>query len=213
MNVNSDRTALTGALFVLLAVIGYVVLGGDTPDGDASGPSVVAYYSDHGNREIFAAVVLALSCVPLVFFSILLRNRIRPLVGEDSVLATGVLAGGLLGAAGLTVAASIHFSLGDYADNVGPVAALAVNAIDSDFFLAYTTGFAIFMLAAGLATIRSRIFPGWMGWFAIVMFVAFFTPVGFIAFALTGIWIIATSVMLYRGAGLRENSASAPAAS
>jgi len=41
-----------------------------------------------------------------------------------------------------------------------------------------------------------------------VLFVAFFTPVGFVAFGLSGIWIIVVSVLLY----LRDEAAPAASA-
>jgi hypothetical protein len=43
--------------------------------------------------------------------------------------------------------------------------------------------------------------PRWLGWAALVLFIVQFTPAGFIAFGLTGIWIIVASIMQFRGAG------------
>ena len=39
--------------------------------------------------------------------------------------------------------------------------------------------------------------PKWLGWVGIVLFVISFTPVGFIGFALGGLWIIIVSILLY----------------
>jgi hypothetical protein len=44
------------------------------------------------------------------------------------------------------------------------------------------------------------VLPTWMGWVGIVLFIVFFTPVGFVAFGLSGIWIIIASILLYRTA-------------
>ena len=59
-----DPWALSGVLFVVLVLVAFIPLGGDTPDGDASAAKVVGFYSKHETREIIAAVVLGwlLSC-------------------------------------------------------------------------------------------------------------------------------------------------------
>ena len=45
-----DPRALTGALFVVLVLVAFIPLGGDTPNGDASAQKVVSYYSDHDTQ-------------------------------------------------------------------------------------------------------------------------------------------------------------------
>ena len=40
-----------------------------------------------------------------------------------------------------------------------------------------------------------------MAWVGIVLGICFFTPVGFLGFGLTGIWIIVASVLMYQRAG------------
>jgi hypothetical protein len=196
-----DVGALTGALFVVLVLVAFFAIGGSTPDGDASAQKVKSFYSDNENKEIIAAVVLALSSVPLVFFAGVLRDRLREALPARSVLPAFAFAGGVLAAAGFTTAATIHFALADYAKNIQPSSAQALNALDSDFFLPFTTGLAVLLLATSISAIRARVLPSWLGWIGIVLFVVFFTPAGFIAFGLTGLWIIGVSVMLYlRGA-------------
>jgi hypothetical protein len=82
-----------------------------------------------------------------------------------------------------------------------------LNAIDGDFFLPFTTGLAALLLATSLVAVRTRVLPPWLGWVGIVLFVVFFTPVGFFAFGLSGIWVIVASALLYlRG----ESPAVAP---
>jgi hypothetical protein len=196
-----DAGALTGALFVVLVLVAFIALGGDTPEGDASARKVVSFYSDHENKEIGAAVVLALSTVPLLFFTAILRDRLREALPDRSVLPAFALAGGALAAAGFAAAAAVHFALADYSEDLQPAAAQALNALDGDFFLPFTTGLAVVLLAASVTAIRTGFLPKWLGWVGILMFVAFFTPAGFISFGLMGIWIIAVSIVLYlRGA-------------
>ena len=207
-----DLGPLTGALFVVLVLVAFFALGGNTPDGDASARKVVSFYGDNENKEIIAAVVLALSAVPLLYFTALMRDRLRAALPDRSLLPAFAVGGGAVAAAGFTIAATMHFALADYAKDIQPSAAQAINAIDNDFFLPFTTGLAVLVLASSVGAIRAGILPKWLGWVGVVLFVVFFTPAGFIAFGLTGIWIIVVSVLLYtRGPAARATSPGAPA--
>jgi hypothetical protein len=192
-----DPRALTGALFVVLVLVAFIGLGGDTPDGDASAQKVVSFYSDHETKEIIAAVVLSLGSVSLLFFSSTLRERFRAAVIGPSALPGFAFGAGVLTAGGFLAAAGIHFALADYAEDVQPAAAQALNALDSDFFLPFSTGVAALVLASSLLAIRTKLLPQWLGWVGILLFIVSFTPVGFIGFGLSGIWIIIASVLLY----------------
>lgn len=192
-----DPAPLTGALFVVLVLVAFIGLGGDTPEGDASARKVVSFYTDNETKQILAAVVLSLSTVPLLFFSALLRERFRAALPGRSALPSFTFGAGIVAAGGFAAAAGVHFALADYAKDVQPAAAQAINAIDGDFFLPFTTGIAALLLGSSLLTIRTRLLPAWMGWVGVLLFIVFFTPVGFIAFGLSGIWIIVASVLLY----------------
>jgi hypothetical protein len=205
---NRDLWALTGALFVVLVIIAFIPLGGDTPGGDDSAQKVVSFYSDNNGREIIAALVLAIAAGALVFFSAILKGRIEAVFPGRSILPNVVLGGGIVAAGGFLAGAGMHFALADYADDIQPAAAQALNAIDNDFFLPFTTGLAVLLFATSLVAIRGKVLlPAWLAWVGVVLFVLFFTPIGFVAFGLSGIWIIIVSVMLY----LRGDTAAAAA--
>ena len=207
-----DIGALTGALFVVLVLVAFIPLGGSTPDGDASARKVVSFYSDNDTREMIAAVVLALSAVQLLYFTAILRDRLRAAVPDRSVIPAFALGGGVVAAGGFVTAATLHFALADYAGDIQPAAAQAINALDGDFFLPFTTGLGVLVLASSVGAIRTGILPKWLGWVGVVLFVVFFTPAGFIAFGLTGIWIIVGSILLYlRGAPAPTAPPASPA--
>jgi hypothetical protein len=151
---NRDLGPLTGALFVVLVLVAFIAIGGSTPEGDDSVAKVVSFYKDNDTKEIIAAVVLALSTVPLLYFVSLLRERLKAALPVGSVLPNFALAGGVVAAAGFLTASTIHFALADYAGDIAPVAVQALNAIDGDFFLPFTTGLAVVVLASSVAAIR-----------------------------------------------------------
>jgi hypothetical protein len=201
-----DAIALTGALFVVLLVAG-LVIGGDTPDGDSPGVKVVSYYKDNEAQNVVAIIVIALSTVPLLFFASTLSTRVRVGLPGRSVIPNFVLVTGVLLAAGLFGAATIHLALTDLADEIRPAAAQALNALDNDSWIAFAGPAAMFILGGSLAAIRSTVLPTWLGWAGIVLFVTQFTPAGFFSALLALVWIIVVSVLLYlRG----ETEASSP---
>jgi hypothetical protein len=200
MQSKRSLAPLTGALFVVLTAIAFIPLGGNTPEGDDPAQKVVTFYTAHESKEIFAAVVLAAAAVALLFFAATLKQRLEAAEpGSGSgILPTATFGAGVIGATGFLTAAALHFALADYAGDIGPVAAQALNAIDSDFFFPFAIGIAALVFSTSLWVLRSRtLFPTWLGWVGIVLFIVNFTPVGFVAFGLAGIWIIVLSVMLY----------------
>jgi hypothetical protein len=193
---------LTGVVTVVLVIVGFAV-GGDTPGGDASAAKVATFYSSHSGKEIAAAVLVGLAGVALVFFAASLRGVLRGAEGEGGWLSTAAFGGGVISGAGFMTAATLHFALADYADNVRPVAAQAINAIDNDFFLPFVGGLGVLVLASGLLAIRSAVLPKWLGWVGILIFISIFTPAGFIGFAASGIWLVVVSILLTVRGGRR----------
>jgi hypothetical protein len=98
----------------------------------------------------------------------------------------------MLGFAGFT------FTLGDAADHLTPDAAQALNALNSDFFLPLAAGLGTLMIATGISSIRSRVFPAWLGWLAVLIGIAAITPAGFFGFLAFGLWTIAASIVMWR---------------
>jgi hypothetical protein len=201
---------LTGVVFVVLLVIGFIPVGGNTPELDDSASKITSFYADHQGKEIAAVILVALAALFLALFAVALRDYLRQGDPESDFWPTVALVGGVIATTGLLVAAGTHIALVDGGDkNIDPAAMVAINAIDNDNFFAFSIPIGIMLLGAGCATLRNgAALPKWLAWVAIVLFVVFFTPAGFAAFGLSGIWIIIASVIMYR----RSSAASeAPA--
>jgi hypothetical protein len=209
--IRQRHAPLSGIVFVVLLILGFGVFGGDTPDLDDSGSKIASYYSDHQGSQITAIVLVALASLFLAIFVASLREYLRR-PGASDFWPTVALVGGTVAVAGFLVAVGVHLALVDGGDkDISPDAMVALNAIDSDDFFAFATPLGIMLLGAAGATFRDGAeLPKWMAWAAIVLFVVFFTPAGFAAFGLTGIWIIIASILMYQRAG--ATAAAAPAA-
>ena len=57
-------------------------------------------------------------------------------------------------------------------------------------------GSVVAMLAAGLSIVRHGALPKWLGWVAIALAVIGMTPVGFVGFLGSAVWVLIVSVML-----------------
>ena len=186
---------LTGVLFVVLAIVAFLV-GGETPATDDAPREIVDFYLDNDDSQALAAAFLALGCVALIFFLGSLRRVLRAAAGDEGGLSTVAFVGGVVIAVGASIFAGISFTLGDAADELPPAAILTLNALNSDMFFTVAVGTAVFNLALGLAILRHGGLPRPLGWVALVIGIAGVTPLGFFAFLATGIVIVWASVAL-----------------
>ena len=101
---------------------------------------------------------------------------------------------------------SFSFAAADTVGDVPPLVTQTLTIASNDVFLPTAVGFALFFVAAGVVTVRTGVFPAWLGWLTIVIGVANVSPIGFFALVVGLIWILAISIVLYR----REGSEAAP---
>jgi hypothetical protein len=200
-------------VFVVVALIAIVGIGGSTPSSDESAAKVFAFYDDHSIRQGVAAFVLAAAVPFLVLFAAsLVTGAWRADHDDTTVWRYMLLAGAGLTAAVLLITAMIHFSLADAADNrVSADAVQGLNVLDSNSWVAMNAAFGVMMLgAAGLFLAASAAAPRWLGWVALVLGVALFIPFAdFIALILTLVWIIVVGVMLFVRTRVEETAGGA----
>jgi hypothetical protein len=211
MERSSRATALaplTGALFVVLILVSLAV-GGEPPAADDSIEDIIDYWADNDTAVMVASVVEALGAVALVFFAASLR-RLLQRDDDSSMLPMVAFGGGIVAAAGVGVDAALRFAAADMVNDVDPVVIQTINGLWSNFFFPMVIGVGSLILATSLAALSSRIIPLWMSIIGFVIFVALFTPAGFIAFLVGGLWVIVLSILLWR----RESrAATGPVAS
>jgi hypothetical protein len=186
---------LAGVLFTVFAAVG-ILVGGETPDVDASPAEILDHYEDDG--PIFVGIIaLLLAGVALLFFAGVLRRHFAG-IGPDW-LAAVVFGGAVVFAAGLGIFLSSQVALVDAADNEQEASLEALNILDNTNFGAAVIGLAIMYLATAWHVLASRSLPVWIGWLALVLgILAVAGPLGFVAFLAFPIWILIVSIALFR---------------
>jgi hypothetical protein len=196
--------ALSGVAAVALIVIAFVALGGDTPGSEDSGAAVNAFYDSHQGREFAASFVIAAAAPFLVIFAVSLALALWPAGGSSRALWPFVLivGGGVAGLA-FAIAGMMQFAVTDAADQSGfsESALQALNVLTADTWVAFNAGLGVMMLGAAGALFARRAYPV-LAWIALVVGLANFIPFAdFVALIVAGLWILYTSIQLYRRAG------------
>ncbi|WP_344801129.1 hypothetical protein [Microlunatus ginsengisoli] len=214
---------MSGVAFALLLVGGWFLSGGDAPDYAATDSDWTKWAGNNRTGSGIGAFLVLVAALTLLHFagtirSVLGRSDTGAGIGE---LARVTFAGAAIGGASIATAivtVGAATSEGSHAD---PVVSRAVTAASAGPYLVAAMGFAAMLSAAGLATLRSGVFPRWTGIVALTGAGAFlitlltavvgtsrdsafgyaFLP-GILALV---IWSTATSLTRYRalGTGLR----------
>jgi hypothetical protein len=217
-NTWERRLWLSGVVFALLFLIGWFASGGNTPDYGAADQDWTDWADDNrwGSRIGAFAMLLA----GFVFLHFV--GAVRNVLGAAGSLARVAFAGAVTGIAGMCMAIVMTSGATTEGADANPVVSRAVMTAAGGPFLVSAMGFAAFLMAAGLLTLRAGVFARWTGYVALIGAAAFLIT---FAVLLTGtgedsvfgygffpgvlalvIWSIATSVARYRAlpSGTRE---------
>jgi hypothetical protein len=198
---------LAGIAAVALFVIAFAV-GGESPGTDDSIRKIVSFYRDNDSDQVWAAALLTWGTAFFLLFSSGLWRFLRNADPERRGGSTLVVVGSTVFAVGATIFAGISFTLGDAADDMGPAAIQALNALNSDMFFTVALGTFTFLIGAGASVVQTGALPKWIGWVAMVIAVVALTPLGFFAFLVMLVWLLIVSVLVY----LRQSATPAPEA-
>jgi hypothetical protein len=188
---------LTGVLFVALIVLA-IVIGGETPDNDDSQQAIVEFWRDNDDAQIWSNVIGAWATVFFLWFAASLRSALRRAEGGPARLSTLSFGGAVVAAVGLLSALSLNFAVADSVGDVPASVTQTLTVLSNGFFFPIAAGYAVFFLAVGVLSVRTRMLPVWLGWVTVLLGVVCLTPVGFFALLLGLVWIVLVSVLLYR---------------
>ena len=164
---------------------------------------MIAFYSAHQTSEQWSAVLTAIAAVAGLYFFGSLRSYLCRVGDAEQFAAIGFAGAILFGVAGC-IDAGVQWSLADVPSRLTPGAAQALNVLFTDNLATglFIAGLATLMLFYGIAMLRSRLMPRWLGWVTIALgLVALAGPLAFLVFAAAAPWAIIVSILLYRRAG------------
>ena len=186
---------LTGVVFIVLAIVS-IVLGGEPPEAKDGAQKVVDHYADDKDAIQASALISTVAAAALVFFFGYVRKVLRAAEGANGMLSLVSFVGAAILAVAIAIDSTIAFALAEQADDIDPVAAQALQALWDNDWAPFALGSIVLMLATGLSIVRHGALPKWLGWIAIVLGVISMTPVGFIGFLGSALWVLIVSVML-----------------
>jgi hypothetical protein len=211
--------ALSGAAFVPLFVVGWLTSSGTTPHYTATDQAWMNWAHDNQYKGRISAFAMLLAAFIFLYFIGVIRGALDsadPPARSSAQLGRVAFAGALIGIAGMTMAFVTLAAASSEGDNANPVVSKAVTTGAAGAFLVAAVGFAAFLMAAGVLTLRSGVFARWTGivagigaaCFLITSLTVFdgtangsvFGYSFFPAILSLVTWTIATSVASYRGA-------------
>ena len=192
---------LTGVVFVLLAIAGFIV-GGEPPDAEEPVQEIVDFYVDDKDSIVAGVFLLGLAIVSFIFFA----NYLRTLFRETATSAT-ILVGAAIFAVGGAIDGTLLIAMAEAADDIEPESLHTLQALWDNDFVPFAVGISVFLISLAVSILRTNVLPRWLGWVTLVLAVLSLTPLGFFAFPATGLLILVLSVMLT----VRERRAGTPA--
>jgi len=199
---------LTGVLLVALAVVSFAVGSrARLPATDSSAATVVSYVTTHRGSLDTVVLLTSIQVFAGLFFFGLIRSRVR--AGSDYLAAIGY-AGAILFAAGGAVNAGTMQALVDNPGKLDPVVVQTLNVLAKDLSIVFFAGVGVLLLAFGLAIIRTRTLPAWLGWLGIILGVFGILPLGGIDVAAGMLWVLLASICMLISLGSQPTRASTP---
>jgi hypothetical protein len=175
------------------------VLGGPSPQDDASAAKVVSYFHDHLTVTRISSLILAIGGVLVVLFAARLRELLQSGEAGGDVLSVAAFGGAVILAGGALLDAVVGFALARAGEHRFAAPAQTLNVLFNNDFFVVTGGIAVLLLATGISTVRRPLLPRWLGWAAIVIAILSLAgPIGFLGAVLAIVWLLVVSAVIFR---------------
>ena len=163
--------ALSGLAFAILLIATITLSSAESPDFDSPLREWTEYAEDNGDKFRVAAVLMGLAAFEFLWFLGLVRSAL----GEAETRARGftrlafiVLAGGIVGIAGLTLAVVSIAAALTHGGETAPEILRSTNMLAAAPFGLASVGFATMLYTASFVIMRAGGLPRWLGWVALM---------------------------------------------
>jgi hypothetical protein len=189
---------LSGVLFTAVLAVG-LVLTASEPDNSSSKADIYAYWhSHHGVQLISSLFLIPFAMLFLLAFSAELRRALRSGEAGEALYSPIALAGGIVAAVGLGVTGSLGAAVATAANHHEVDATYTLAQLQSYDWVPWMAGFGVLLLASGIGGLRTRALPRPIAIAGLVLGFACLTPAGFFALFALPVWMLITSIALYR---------------
>ena len=192
---------LDGIAAVILWVAGTAVLEGlaHEPPSDASGMSALHFFQDHTGRILLGTFLFLLGSLFFLWFLGLVRTRLVAAEGGTHRLSSIAFAAGVATAISLIFYPSVHAAAAINNVHLSADAAQVYLGINTAFLYAAELSAVVFLLAVGLLSLSTRIFPAWLSWATLVLaFWLLIPPIGWAGLLYAfPLWLMAVSLLLW----------------
>jgi hypothetical protein len=197
------QTAIAGLLTTLFFVGALVDdFFGSVPADDAPGPELSASIANPDWATLVSVFFWGLGCIAMIWFLVGLRGH---LASASEALANVAFGAGVAAVALLAITPAPDLGGWVWSDQANrhlqPGAAEALKATANGFYFMAAVVLAGVYLAVGLASVRHRLFPRWVGGISLLLALVATIPMVGVVTLLIGfpLWTIIICVMLWRG--------------
>ena len=196
-------TALAGAVYVVLFVIGTIVLFSGSPSGDDSPAKVIQWYSDSGHRDQvnIGWVLIGLALFFFLWFVATLRRAVMSVDGEG-ILTAVVTIGGAVYAAVAFASVALNAGIRTMSDDTFQhrVFPELIHAADDAGYVMHASGAAALgamIIAVSLALMWGGVWPTWAGWLGVVVGILAIGAIFFFTQFIFLLWILVVSILMF----------------
>lgn len=197
--------ALSGAVFVILGVIGAFIAGSPPKVSDPPA-KIIKFVADNQDALKIGSYLAGLGVVFFLFFLGVVWTRLSRAEG-----GAGRLAGTSAMAGVATVAiASAGYGIGAYGA-LHPTESVLTYRLSAVVFGVLSFAALVFVEAAAIVIMRTKFLPAWLGWLGMLSALLWLVGgaavatendtifvFGFVAFLVWALWLLIFSVMLFR---------------
>lgn len=196
-------TALAGAAYVVLFVVGTILLFSGSPSGDDPPAKVIQWYADSGHRDRINIgwILIGLGIFFFLWFAATVRRAVMAVDGEGILTAVVGIGGGVYAAvafAAVALNSGIRTMSDDtYQHRVFPD---LIHAADDAGYVMHATGAAALgamIIAMSLAFMWGAVWPTWAGWLGVVVGILAIGAIFFFTQWVFLLWILVVSIVLF----------------
>jgi hypothetical protein len=201
---------ISGFVFVVLVLVGSF-LPGSPPATNDSAAKIGKYFQDNDDAIKCAAFISGLAAIAFLVFLAGLYGKLRTAERDGARLSLVALAGGVVSIGLVLVAFSIMGTVAILVDEGGAEAAKFYYVLFNSLTGLAGLAFAALVGATALVAFRTRVVPTWLAWLSAASAVLWIPGgltvasdsdaafgIGFAAFILFLVWVLATSFVLFR---------------